>query len=124
MSSLIASIGNYDKYVKIINELIANTNATYYDSNLCKESMLDLSEEDFKDYNHLNGNGAEKFSTVFSKFFTGDISRNQLFWNSYQEKIDNEPSKVFGLIVTKLDKGNTYKLEPVKSSKMNLVYTV
>lgn len=120
----LVNTGNYDKYVKIIKKLIANTNATYYDFNLCKESMLDLSGEDFMDVGHLNGNGAEKFSTVFSKFFIGEISKDELFWNSYQEKINNEPGRVFGLIVKKLDKGNNYKIEPVKSSKMNLVYTV
>ena len=66
----IESIGNYEEYRKEIETLSASLQVPCYDFNFCRKDVLGLTDMDFQDSHHLNKNGAEKFSRVFSDFFT------------------------------------------------------
>jgi hypothetical protein len=83
---LIGQLGNYDSYLKQVRDLCERYEVLYYDFNCANQALLDLQDSDFKDANHLNGKGAEKFSRVFADFFAGKIDERELFYSSYAEK--------------------------------------
>lgn len=90
--------GDYDLYVYYISNLLSQFDIPYYDFNLCRDNYFTYDSNLFMDDEHLNGIGAEKFSEVFSKFFCGDISSDQLFYSSYKEKICDKNEQTYGLI--------------------------
>lgn len=94
---LLAGVGNYDEYIAVIDELIEGTDVKYYDFNLCREEYFPPSSENFYNPDHLNHYGAEKFSTLFSEFCMGRISEDELFYDSYQEKLENLEPTVLGI---------------------------
>lgn len=94
---LLAGSENYDEYVKLVNDLIADTDVDYYDFNLCKEEYFPNTSYLFKDTDHLNSDGAEIFSHILADFINGKISENELFYDSYEEKIRNLEPTVFGV---------------------------
>ncbi len=94
---LLAGVGNYDEYISEINELIEGTDVAYYDFNLCREEYFPSDSENFCNPDHVNCYGAEKFSTLFSEFCMGRISDDELFYDSYQEKLDNMEPSVLGI---------------------------
>ena len=49
------------------------------------------------DEDHLNLSGANKFSELLSNFFMGNISEQELFYNSYDEKLASEETMVYGI---------------------------
>ena len=51
-------------------------------------------------------------STVFAKFFTGQISEDTLFYNSFKEKLENLAPMVFG--ISYQDRPVEGKEEPVR----------
>lgn len=83
---LLEQFGDYDSYLKQVRNVCGKYGVSYYDFNCAAPSVLDLQDSDFKDENHLNGKGAEKFSKVFADFFAGKISERELFYSSYTEK--------------------------------------
>lgn len=98
----LASFGNYDFYIQQVNEFLSEYDIAYYDFNLCKNEILDITGNDLMDSSHLNGNGAEKFSTVFSEFFTGKLDSN-IFYESFNDKLCNLDSPLIGYVMTTLD---------------------
>lgn len=93
----LAAMGNYDAYKEKINQIIGSRNIDYYDFNLCKEEYIPNSTSIFRDSDHLNSEGAEIFSTIFSQFCTGQIPEENLFYDSYDEKLINLAPAIFGL---------------------------
>lgn len=93
----LAGMGNYDDYPKKVYEIIEGTGVKYYDFNFCKEEYIPNTSSIFRDSDHLNTEGAELFSTVFAQFFTGQISEEELFYNSYNEKLAHLEPMVLGL---------------------------
>lgn len=98
----LASFGNYDYYIQQVNEFLSEYGVPYYDFNLCKTDVLDITGNDLMDSGHLNGNGAEKFSTVFAEFFTGKTDSN-IFYESFEQKLCNLDTPLIGYIMTTLD---------------------
>ena len=94
---VLAGSENYDVYVNLVNDLIADTDVDYYDFNLCKEEYFPNTSNLFKDTDHLNCDGAEIFSHILADFINGKISENELFYDSYEEKIRNLEPTVFGV---------------------------
>ncbi|MCC8107171.1 MAG: hypothetical protein LIO99_14420 [Clostridiales bacterium] len=89
--STVVGKGNYDAYSSYIKELAEYWNIEFYDFNLCKTSYFDASDyKFFKDDDHLNTTGAEKFTEVFSSFFSGQISSEALFYESLEDKLADE----------------------------------
>lgn len=108
----LAGMGNYDTYPEKVNELIEGTGVKYYDFNFCKEEYIPNTSSIFRDSDHLNTEGAELFSTVFAKFFTGQISEEKLFYDSYNEKLAHLEPMVLGL--GHQDRASAYSEEIVR----------
>lgn len=95
----IISTGNYQDYHNYIYSIAEEMNVEFYDFNLCKSEYFNCADGNmFKDSGHLNTTGAYAFSELFAKFFTGKIDEEELFYDSYDEKIENEETKVYGII--------------------------
>ena len=107
--------GNYDIYISNVRQFLREYGYQFYDFSLCKEEYLTLSDYNFYDNNHLNKTGIEKFTPVFCKFFTGKIDQKDLFYDSYSEKIQNQKSCVYGLVIDK-ENENSIKIQPMVNS--------
>lgn len=112
--------GDYDAYINYVNDLIEGTDVEYYDFNLCKVEYFSDSIEWFYDTHHLNYKGAEKFSRVFSEFFIGNISEEELFYEMYEEKKDNMPDGIMGVIAINDVSNHCVIIEPI--TNVNLEY--
>lgn len=93
----LAALGDYDTYASKINQIINGRNIEYYDFNLCKEAYIPNTTAIFRDSDHLNTEGAEVFSTVFSQFCMGQIAKQDLFYNTFNEKLAHLEAAVYGL---------------------------
>lgn len=93
----LTAMENYDAYIEKIKEIINGRNVDYYDFNLCKEQYIPNSTIIFRDSDHLNTEGAKIFSTVFSRFFTGQLSEDDLFYASYADKSAHLDPSIWGL---------------------------
>lgn len=93
----LASVEDYDAYVNFVQKLIADTNIDYYDFSLCKEEFFPNTSSLFMDDHHLNCYGAETFSHLFADLINGKISEDELFYDSYEEKLKNLKPTVFGI---------------------------
>lgn len=94
---LIAGVGNYDEYISLIDGIIEGTDVDFYDFNLCKENYFPNISSLFRDTDHLNCYGAETISHCFAKLVNGEISYQDMFYNSYSEKLENLEPTVFGV---------------------------
>lgn len=94
---LLAGAGNYDEYVGLVQRMIEGTNVSYYDFNLCKETYFPNTSSLFKDEDHMNCYGAETFSHLLADLINGKISEDELFYDSYDEKLGNLEPTVFGV---------------------------
>ncbi len=96
----LARIENYDEYVQTISTFLSEYHAEYYDFNLCNQEILPLNSDScFNDDNHLNKDGAKIFGKVFAGFFTGKLTKEELFMKSYHEKLTAGEPRVLGLII-------------------------
>lgn len=79
--------GNYQEYINFVSDLANQFDLDYYDFNLCKNDYFDASNYSFfKDKDHLNINGARVFTQVFADFISGNIKKEDLFYNNLYEK--------------------------------------
>ena len=62
------------------------------------------------DGHHLNAKGAQKFSTLFSEFFGGKISEEDLFYNSYEEKTQAAGYKILGHYIISNEEKRTFEI--------------
>ncbi len=108
--------GDYDRYVSQVKEIAKEYELFFYDFNLCKEGVLDLTDDAlFRDKGHLNVYGAEVFSVCFAEFFKGleegTVTYEDYFYPSYQEKLSHSKERILGLLVEKREgtKGEALK---------------
>lgn len=94
---LLAGVGNYDDYREYVNELIEGRNVEYYDFNLCKEEYFPHTSEMFRDPDHVNCYGAETFSHTFARLVKGEVGPEEMFYDSYEEKLSKLPPTVYGV---------------------------
>lgn len=96
--------GNYDTYYKFLVDIANDLKVEFYDFNLCKNSFFDANDRSlFKDEDHLNTKGAEKFSSLFGQFFTGKFSPEDVFYESYSDKISEENRAFYGIAGPQID---------------------
>lgn len=103
--------GEYDRYIEQVKEIAAEYGLFYYDFNLCKEEVLDLTEDElFRDKGHLNIYGAEIFSDYFAELFYSDgnyeesLAREKFAsqtYSSYQEKVENGEQRILGILAAR-----------------------
>ena len=94
---LLAGVGNYDAYISRIRELIRDRDVDYYDFNLCRPEYFPQDIRLFKDTDHVNCYGAETFSRTFASLVNGDVSPEEMFYGSYQEKMAKTGPSVLGV---------------------------
>ena len=116
-------VGNYDDYIALVQSMIEGTKADYVDFNLCREQYFDQTPDLFSDAGHLNDDGAETFSHLFGAFFSGQISAEELFYDSMKDKIAAHGPDIFGL--SYLDSGDGMrKMKIVSSFPAGTLYSV
>ena len=122
----LVDVGNYDDYIEQVSALCATYGILYYDFNLCREEYFSFDCSYFKDSDHLNKNGAEVFSELFATFFTGGVNESDLFYESYEEKINTKEPQTYGIIYTidTTESVKTITLNPVQSGDVTAYYTV
>lgn len=129
MEDLVLSTIDYDSYVRQVNALLEGTDVSYYDFNLCAPEILSLGAADFMDLNHLNINGAKKFTTVFSQFFTGALG-DDIFYETYSAKLDAmKDTPVLGLVLLETenedaDTKRTWEITPALITPVELEYEI
>lgn len=96
--------GDYDKYHEFINEIAKELEVDFYDFNLCKNEIFDTNDGTlFKDEDHLNTKGAEKFSVIFGQLFTGKLQTDDVLYSSFDEKISAENKAIYGIAGPSVD---------------------
>ncbi|MBP3476273.1 MAG: hypothetical protein J6K48_08170 [Lachnospiraceae bacterium] len=95
---LLTGTGNYDNYINQVEKIADEHGIKYYDFNLLKEQYFPNQSTYFADTDHLNVYGAKKFSELFAMFFTGKLSKEEMFYASYEEKMKNTPAQVYGIV--------------------------
>lgn len=118
----LVDIGNYDKYIEYMTAFAQNNNFNFYDFNLVKPNYLSLDNTDFKDYDHLNGKGADKFSKFFAKFYLQYCKEDDIFYHSFEERISNQEEQIYGLILSQ--EANCLNIKPITNSRKEIVYSV
>lgn len=119
----LADVGNYDYYVMQMKEFLKEKGVAYYDFNLCRPEFLSLDEKYFQDNHHLNGEGANTFSTAFAQLLSEE-NPEKAFYHSYGEKLEESPPKVYGLICESaetVDNVVKYTVTPI-TNKVNKAY--
>lgn len=122
----LAEKGNYDEYYNYVNNFCESRGFRYYDFNLAKEKYLRLQDEDFHDDNHLSGLGVYKYTKVMCDYFLGNIPQDDMFYNSYAEKLSMQEDRIFGLVIKPTDDKKAITITPMVNhvSKDNIQYDV
>lgn len=105
--------GNYQEYHEFISEIANEYGLDFYDFNLCKNEYLDTNDRTlFKDEDHLNTKGAELFSALSGDVFTKRLSKEEVLYNSFTEKIAAEDIAFYGISGPKAcdDGSRSYKI--------------
>lgn len=129
MEDLVLSFIGYDSYIRQVNELLEGTDVNYYDFNLCHREVLPLEAADFMDLNHLNKNGADKFTAVFSRFFTGALDES-IFYETYEARLASmTDAPVLGLVLLETEKEETdrirtWEITPALAMPVELEYEI
>lgn len=95
----LVSTKNYDHFIQEVNDIAAEYKVDFYDFNLVREGYLPIHSKDFfYDMGHLNGAGANLFTSFFQQIVSGNAADNQkCFYSSYEEKMQETPATVYGL---------------------------
>lgn len=99
-------VTNYDEYIQTIKDFLRDYDVEYVDFNLCRTDISGIdSDSYYNDDNHLNTNGANVFGRCFANYFSGEVKYEELFYDSYREKLVMEPSRVLGIRVQRTTEG-------------------
>nr|MCR5604994.1 hypothetical protein [Lachnospiraceae bacterium] len=93
----LTAIGDYDDYIAWVRSVAKENGIDYYDFNLCREQYFPSTSEVFIDPVHLNYLGAEKLADTFSELVKGEVSYDDMFYDSYGEKLKSLEPTVFGV---------------------------
>lgn len=117
---------DYASYIDQVDQLLEESGIAYYDFNLCKEEYFSYDCSLFRDMDHLSAAGGDGFSEVFSKFFTGQIAQEDLFYDSYEEKWQSIEDRVYGVIysVTETESEKQVSFEIVQKGNEDYFVTV
>lgn len=116
--AVIAGKGNYDAYHQLVRQIAKEEQLEFYDFNLVKpQYFITAGNRYFKDEDHLNTAGAYAFSRLFGDFFTGKIAQEDLFYDSFEEKLAGTKPSVYGLAGFYEDAGAGTKYARIISSR-------
>lgn len=106
-------LGNYDEYYNFAKNFCAERGFEYYDFNLAKEKYQLLEDSDFRDDNHFSKQGVYKWTKIFWDYFGSDRPKEEMFHNSYAEKIALQPDKIYGLVLITSKDNRSVRVTPV-----------
>lgn len=109
----LAEKGNYEEYYNYVKSFCAERGFKYYDFNLAKEKYLRLYDEDFHDDNHLSGLGVYKYTKAMCDYFVGNIPADDMFYDSYAEKLAEQEDRIYGLVVKPTDDRKAVSITPM-----------
>ena len=89
----------YDVFIALVNQLLAESgsNVEYVDFNLMRPEYWPGTSTLFSDSHHLNGEGAQRFSEIFCRYFNGEILTEDLFYPSAREKLADLSPGFYGV---------------------------
>lgn len=113
--------GNYESYIEQVNDLLEGSGVPYYDFNLCREEYFSYACNLFMDEDHLNSAGAEHFSRLFAELMLGQIRKEDLFYGSYEEKMDSIADRIYGITysMTETEAEKCFVFETVQKGNMD-----
>ena len=92
---------HYQAYVDAMKTYAAENNLQYWDFTLFRDpDLLALEFDDFSDAHHLNGQGAEKFTTAFCqvvKAYKQGQDVDRFFYDTLEEKLLYAPDGTYGM---------------------------
>ena len=82
-------LAGYSGFQDCMDDIASSNGVDFFDFALIKRSVFERSNAQYNDSNHLNGEGAEEFSRVFSKFLSeytdGTLEADNYLYSSYNE---------------------------------------
>ena len=93
----LTAAGDYDEYIKWVRDIADENDIDYYDFNLCREEYFPSTSETFIDPVHLNQKGAGILAGTFAALYDKEVYPDEVFYDSYNEKIKSLPPTVFGV---------------------------
>ena len=114
---------NFDDFHFYIKNFLAENNYDYYDFCLANPDILPLKDHHYSDDNHLSKDGVELWTNVFFKWASGEISDEEMFFSSYEEKMKKMASQIFGLILSLEQDTNNLKITSIDNNNSNDVIT-
>lgn len=113
--------GNYGSYIEQVNDLLKGSGVPYYDFNLCREEYFSYDCDLFVDEDHLNSTGAECFSRLFAGLMLGQIKEEDLFFDSYDEKMQSMDDRIYGITycVTETETDKCFAFKTVQKGNVD-----
>ena len=110
--------GFYDQYVNDVSKIADKYDIQYYDFNLAKEEYFPIQQyQYFMDDDHLNALGTELFSPFLWKVVSGEISSHDVFYDSFEEKLENSTPQIFGIVKSGYENNISYEISTNYSEK-------
>lgn len=106
----LSEVGNYDYYVSEMKAFCEANGVEYYDYNLAKREYFPSNDELFYDDHHLNTEGADLFCNLLMDVEEGKINPSDLFYDSYENKIQNDDFRILGAYMISEDDGLNFRL--------------
>ena len=96
----IAGRSDYEAYKDRVRAEIAGYEAELTDFSLMREEWFDGNDPSlFCDWDHINENGARRFSGVMADYYTGRIDGENLFYGDLEEKLASQPARLYGAFI-------------------------
>ena len=93
--AFLSADGNRQLYMDFFAQKAEQNGLAYWDLNLCRKEVLQMSWRDFSDPHHLSGEGAEKATLALSRLLAGirpgERGSTEFFHTSYAEKLAQNP---------------------------------
>lgn len=117
---------NYDNYVNYVRKIADEYGIAFYDFNLAKEEYLPIQQgKYYKDMGHLNGAGADLFTSFFNDVVSRGMAENEeYFYDSYAEKLMNTPPLIYGLYYVYADESDTITYRIASNREEGMEYRI
>lgn len=116
---------NYQEYHDEIQAISEELGVSFYDFNFCKNEYMDLNDRSlFRDDHHLNTTGAARFTSLFCDYYSGDISPDDLFYDTLQNKLDDEDPCVYGIAGPHMNDSGEFEYYIISNRDCGMKYRI
>lgn len=110
--------GYYDEYVNDVKKIADKYKIQYYDFNLASGEYFPIQQfQYFMDDDHLNALGAELFTPFLWNVVSGEINSDDVFYDSFEEKLENSTPQIFGILKSEHENNINYEISTNYSEK-------